>query len=79
MDEWFEKTVDALIAAGYYRARLTAISPFDRILGGLVWCLTTIDTVFDISGDNELILFEEDANIGVKMFVPLFRMNENGN
>jgi CCDC93, coiled-coil domain len=45
-----------LVAAGYFRARL-AIDPFDKILGGMCWCIT--------GSNNEIELeFEDDLKLG---------------
>ena len=29
-----------LLLAGYFRIRITSLKPFDKILGGLAWCIT---------------------------------------
>jgi hypothetical protein len=29
-----------LVTAGYFRARISTLPPFDKILGGLTWCGT---------------------------------------
>jgi hypothetical protein len=29
-----------LLAAGYFRARIPILTSFDKILGGLSWCIT---------------------------------------
>ena len=51
-----------LLAAGYFRARIKGLSPFDKIVGGMVWCITAANEDVDVD-----ILFEENASIGKKM------------
>ncbi len=58
----FDETIELLLAAGYFRARIKGLSPFDKIVGGMVWCITTCD--FDIDVD---LLFQENSTIGQKI------------
>ncbi|XP_065072327.1 coiled-coil domain-containing protein 93-like [Rhopilema esculentum] len=58
----FDETVELLLAAGYFRARIKGLSPFDKIVGGMVWCITTCD--FDVDVD---LLFQENSTIGQKI------------
>ncbi|KAK5986864.1 hypothetical protein GCK32_003877 [Trichostrongylus colubriformis] len=54
--------LDLLVAAGYFRARIKGLATFDKIVGGMVWCLyhcnRTIDTY---------LVFIEDLDIGHKI------------
>ncbi|XP_075978632.1 coiled-coil domain-containing protein 93 [Anticarsia gemmatalis] len=59
--KWHEIS-DALVAAGYYRAQLQGLSAFDKIVGGLTWCIELCDIGVDIS-----LLFEENLTIGKKI------------
>ncbi|CAH0761106.1 unnamed protein product [Diatraea saccharalis] len=59
--KWHEIS-DALVAAGYYRAQLQGLSAFDKIVGGLTWCIELCDIDVDIS-----LLFEENLTIGKKI------------
>ena len=34
-----KESIDLLLAAGYFRARIKGLSPFDKIVGGMTWCL----------------------------------------
>lgn len=61
--KWHEIS-DALVAAGYYRAQLQGLSAFDKIVGGLTWCIELCDIDVDIS-----LLFEENLTIGKKMYL----------
>uniref|UniRef100_A0A8C6MBY3 Coiled-coil domain containing 93 n=1 Tax=Nothobranchius furzeri TaxID=105023 RepID=A0A8C6MBY3_NOTFU len=55
--------LELLLAAGYFRARIKGLSPFDKVVGGMTWCITTCN--FDIDVD---LLFQENSTIGQKMF-----------
>ncbi|XP_045766626.1 coiled-coil domain-containing protein 93 [Maniola jurtina] len=59
--KWHEIS-DALVAAGYYRAQLQGLSSFDKIVGGITWCIELCDIDVDIS-----LLFEENLTIGKKI------------
>ena len=51
-----QQICDSLMGAGYFRARLN-IEPFDKLLGGMCWCIT--------GSNNEVELdFEDDLNLG---------------
>ncbi|MED6237190.1 Coiled-coil domain-containing protein 93 [Ataeniobius toweri] len=56
--------LELLLAAGYFRARIKGLSPFDKVVGGMTWCITTCN--FDIDVD---LLFQENSTIGQKMFL----------
>ncbi|XP_060910016.1 coiled-coil domain-containing protein 93 isoform X2 [Labrus mixtus] len=54
--------LELLLAAGYFRARIKGLSPFDKVVGGMTWCITTCN--FDIDVD---LLFQENSTIGQKI------------
>ncbi|XP_062258324.1 coiled-coil domain-containing protein 93 isoform X2 [Platichthys flesus] len=54
--------LELLLAAGYFRARIKGLSPFDKVVGGMTWCITTCN--FDIDVD---LLFQENLTIGLKI------------
>uniref|UniRef100_A0A671MQT1 CCDC93 N-terminal domain-containing protein n=1 Tax=Sinocyclocheilus anshuiensis TaxID=1608454 RepID=A0A671MQT1_9TELE len=54
--------LEFLLAAGYFRARIKGLSPFDKVVGGMTWCITTCN--FDIDVD---LLFQENSTIGQKI------------
>ena len=56
--------IDLLLAAGYFRARIKGLSPFDKIIGGMTWCIQASN--FDVDVD---LLFQENSTIGQKMWV----------
>ena len=51
---------ELLVAGGYFRARITSLSPFDKIAGGLAWGIQSSREAIDVE-------FIEDANIGHKI------------
>ncbi len=60
----YEEIIDMLLAAGYFRARISALSQFDKIIGGLTWwCITASNIDVDID-----LFFEEEAQIKQKMY-----------
>ncbi|XP_068741608.1 coiled-coil domain-containing protein 93-like isoform X2 [Montipora capricornis] len=56
------ETIELLLAAGYFRARIKGLSPFDKVVGGMTWCISVCD--FDIDVD---LLFQENSTIGQKI------------
>jgi len=51
-----------LVTAGYFRARISTLPPFDKILGGLTWCITAGASAIDID-----LFFDEDMTLGNKI------------
>lgn len=58
----YHEIVEALIKAGYYRAQVQGLSPFDKIVGGMSWCIEICDIDIDID-----LLFQENLTIGKKI------------
>ncbi|KAF7996361.1 hypothetical protein HCN44_001993 [Aphidius gifuensis] len=58
----FNEIVDLLVAAGYFRARIKGISNFDKVIGGMTWCIESCN--FDVDVD---LLFHENLTIGQKI------------
>jgi hypothetical protein len=54
--ELLQKICDILIAAGYFRARLSTIDPFDKILGGMCWTIAGSNFDIDIEFADDLIM-----------------------
>jgi len=63
----YESIKDVLRAAGYFRIRISTLSPFDKVVGGLCWCISNSNVDVDVD-----VSFEEDPNIGEKI-----RISEN--
>ncbi|KAJ6641762.1 Coiled-coil domain-containing protein 93, partial [Pseudolycoriella hygida] len=57
-----QEIYDILVAAGYFRARIKGLSAFDKIVGGMTWCIEASD--FDVDID---LLFHENLSIGQKI------------
>ncbi|XP_049960119.1 coiled-coil domain-containing protein 93 isoform X1 [Schistocerca serialis cubense] len=58
----FQEIIDLLVAAGYFRARIKGLSPFDKVVGGMTWCIETCN--FDVDVD---LLFQDSFTIGQKI------------
>ncbi|XP_058448225.1 coiled-coil domain-containing protein 93 isoform X2 [Malaya genurostris] len=54
--------IDILVGAGYYRAHIQGLSIFDKIVGGMTWCIEACD--YDVDVD---LLFHENLTIGQKI------------
>ncbi|KAE9548700.1 hypothetical protein FO519_008082 [Halicephalobus sp. NKZ332] len=64
-EEQYEKMVeilDLLISAGYYRAKIQGLSAFDKIVGGMVWCLSLCAESVNVD-----LLYSENSTIGQKI------------
>ena len=46
---------DMLVQAGYFRARLN-IPMFDKILGGMCWCITGSNVDVDVEFEDDMIM-----------------------
>lgn len=57
-----KRICDMLIAAGYFRARVPVLSPFDKVVGGLVWGITASNVDLDVD-----IIFQENSTIGERV------------
>ena len=51
-----------LLAGGYFRARIPTLSPFDKVVGGMVWSITASNVDVDVD-----LLFEENSTIGQRI------------
>lgn len=57
---------DILLMAGYFRIRIPSLSDFDKIMGGIVWCITCSNYEIDIEFNDEMKLGEK-IKIGEKV------------
>lgn len=60
----YDAIVQLLLAAGYFRARISTLSHFDKVIGGLTWCISSSQVDVDID-----LFFQEDSTMGMKMLV----------
>jgi hypothetical protein len=58
----YNEIVEILLSAGYFRARINNLSEFDKVVGGLCWCITSSGESVDVD-----ILFQENSSIGQKI------------
>ncbi|XP_011312093.1 coiled-coil domain-containing protein 93 isoform X1 [Fopius arisanus] len=58
----FNEIVDLLVAAGYFRARIKGLSNFDKVVGGMTWCIESCNFDVDVN-----LLFHENLTIGQKI------------
>ncbi|KAF5276525.1 hypothetical protein FQA39_LY06594 [Lamprigera yunnana] len=57
-----QEILDLLVAAGYFRARIKGLSSFDKIVGGMTWCIESCNVDVDVD-----LLFQENSTIGQKI------------
>jgi hypothetical protein len=58
----FKSIIESLYEAGYYRSKITALSLFDRVIGGLCWSISNAGISVDVD-----ILFQENMKTGQKV------------
>ena len=58
----FAEIVEILINAGYFRARISTLSDFDKVVGGLCWCIVNSGEAVDVD-----ILFKENSTTGERI------------
>ena len=58
----YDEIIDMLLSAGYFRARIATLSAFDKVVGGLCWCITSSGEDIDVD-----ILFQENSTIGQRI------------
>uniref|UniRef100_A0A914CLQ7 Coiled-coil domain-containing protein 93 n=1 Tax=Acrobeloides nanus TaxID=290746 RepID=A0A914CLQ7_9BILA len=64
-EEQYQKLIEILellISAGYYRAKIQGLSSFDKIVGGMVWCISLCAQSVDVD-----LLYSENSTIGQKI------------
>lgn len=59
----FEKIIQLLISGGYFRAMITTLEPFDKVAGGLAWCITAANENVDMG-----LLLDEHSRMGEKVY-----------
>lgn len=42
--------------AGYFRVRIPSISVFDKVLGGLTWCITCSNNDVDVEYEDDMTM-----------------------
>lgn len=59
-----EQLLSTLLSAGYFRARVAALAPFDKLVGGLCWAISSSGAAVDVD-----LFYDEELALGAKMFV----------
>uniref|UniRef100_A0A914ZHW4 Coiled-coil domain-containing protein 93 n=1 Tax=Panagrolaimus superbus TaxID=310955 RepID=A0A914ZHW4_9BILA len=54
--------LELLVSAGYFRAKIQGLSAFDKIVGGMVWCISICAESVDVD-----LLYSENSTIGQKI------------
>lgn len=61
-----QKALDELLAlllsAGYFRARVNSLTAFDKVVGGLCWCITSSGAAVDVD-----LFYDEELQLGAKI------------
>jgi hypothetical protein len=58
----YDEIIEILLSAGYFRARISTLSEFDKVVGGLCWSITSSGEDVDVD-----ILFQENSTIGQRI------------
>lgn len=61
-NECRKKILDLLLSAGYFRSMIKNLSDFDKIVGGMTWCMEACEQNVDVD-----LLFSENSSIGQKI------------
>ena len=48
--------IDMFLAAGYFRARVHTLPPFDKVVGGMAWCITLANEDVNVEFSDEMPL-----------------------
>lgn len=57
-----QQCLELLVAAGYFRARIQGLPPFDKIVGGMAWCIETCCIDLDVD-----LMYHDSLTIGQKI------------
>ena len=44
----YQEIIELLLAGGYFRARISGLSRFDKVVGGMSWCITASNEDIDV-------------------------------
>lgn len=50
---------EILLVAGYFRIRISSLRPFDKVLGGMAWCITSSNFSIDVEYHDEMQIGEK--------------------
>ena len=54
--------LSVLLSAGYFRARIPQLAPFDKVVGGLCWAISSSGAAVDVD-----LFYDEELSLGQKM------------
>ena len=57
-----EELLATLLSAGYFRARMAALAPIDKLVGGLCWAISSSGAAVDVD-----LFYDEELALGAKM------------
>ncbi|KAL3105655.1 hypothetical protein niasHT_029071 [Heterodera trifolii] len=60
--ERLSQTLELLFSAGYFRAKIMGLGNFDKIVGGMVWCISQCAHKVDVD-----LLYSDNQTIGQKI------------
>eukprot|EP01017_Pseudomicrothorax_dubius_P007393 TRINITY_DN12299_c0_g1_i1.p1 TRINITY_DN12299_c0_g1~~TRINITY_DN12299_c0_g1_i1.p1 ORF type:complete len:605 (-),score=185.63 TRINITY_DN12299_c0_g1_i1:130-1944(-) len=66
--------LDILLYVGYFRVRIPSLSTFDKLLGGLVWCISCSNFEIDVSYNDEMTMGQK-IKLCEKIVSALAKMN----
>eukprot|EP01114_Cavostelium_apophysatum_P015086 TRINITY_DN4043_c0_g1_i2.p1 TRINITY_DN4043_c0_g1~~TRINITY_DN4043_c0_g1_i2.p1 ORF type:complete len:216 (+),score=24.89 TRINITY_DN4043_c0_g1_i2:41-688(+) len=58
----YNEIIELLLAGGYFRARINGLSRFDKVVGGMSWCITASNEDLDVD-----LFFQEEASLGQRL------------
>ncbi|KYQ90201.1 hypothetical protein DLAC_08800 [Tieghemostelium lacteum] len=61
-EQKYQEIIELLVTGGYFRARISGLSPFDKVVGGMAWSITASNVDVDVD-----LFFQENANIKQKI------------
>jgi len=61
-EQKYQEIIELLVTGGYFRARISGLSPFDKVVGGMAWSITASNV--DVDAD---LFFQENSNIKQKI------------
>ena len=47
--EKYDNIINSLLSSGYFRVRIANLSEFDKVVGGLCWCITSSGVRYNLS------------------------------
>jgi hypothetical protein len=61
-DPYYQQILELLLAGGYFRAHISTLSAFDKVVGGIAWGITIAAVQSDVD-----VIFRENSTVGQKI------------